>query len=618
MAKRRSKDSGKDELPKAKINKVTLQSVKKLLTYIRPYRGTFIVGMIFLFVSSITLLAFPALLGAMIDAAQNKQTYDWLPVSLSTIALICFAVLLFQSISSFFRIRLFVEVAEKSIADIRKNTYFRLITLPMEFFSNRRVGELNSRISTDLTQIQETMTITLAELIRQIILLIGGIAFLFIVSVKLTLLNLAILPVLIAAAVFFGRFIRKLSRETQDKLAESNTIVQETLQGISNVKAFVNEPYEANRYQNVLQDVVKIALRGGTYRGIFASFIIFCLFGAVVGVIWYGSHLVLQGDMTVGNLTTYILYSIFVAASMGSFPELYANVQKAVGASERVFELMEEDQEDISIDAIENEVKVPIHGEVAFKNVVFAYPSRSDIPVLKGINFSINAGEKLAIVGPSGAGKSTLASLILKFYDPQKGEILFDNKPSNSFDLTDIRKQIAIVPQDVLLFGGSIRQNIAYGRLNATEQEIEEAAQRANAHNFINEFPEGYDTLVGERGVKLSGGQRQRIAIARALLKDPAILILDEATSSLDSESERLVQEALEELMKNRTSVIIAHRLSTIRQADKIILIDDGAVQESGTHAELIQLEDGMYKYLIDLQSNTKTEKTEDSPSVLS
>ena len=542
----------------------------------------------------------------MIDAAQGKQTYDWLPLSISTIALICFTVLFFQSISSFFRIRLFVKVAENSIADIRKDTYFRLITLPMDFFANRRVGELNSRISADLSQIQETMTITLAELIRQLIILAGGIAFLFIVSVKLTLLNLAVLPILIVVAVIFGRFIRKLSRETQDKLAESNTIVQETLQGISNVKAFVNESYEAGRYQNVLQDVVRIAMRGGTYRGIFASFIIFCLFGAVVGVIWYGSTLVLQGDMTVGNLTTYILYSIFVAASMGSFPELYANVQKAVGASERVLELMEEEQEQVSINPADNVIKEVIKGKLAFNNVSFAYPSRKDVPVLKEITFSIKAGEKLAIVGPSGTGKSTLASLILRFYDPQSGEILFDDKSAEHFALTDIRNQIAIVPQDVLLFGGTIRENIAYGKLSASPEAVIEAAKRANADDFISGFPEGYETLVGERGVKLSGGQRQRIAIARALLKDPSILILDEATSSLDSESERLVQEALEELMKNRTSIIIAHRLSTIRQADKIIVIDKGTVLESGTHEELVKLEDGLYKYLIGLQSSTK------------
>lgn len=610
MAKRRSSGgAGKEDLPKAKINKKSLANVKKLLKYIHPYRFTFIIGMIFLFLSSITLLAFPALLGAMIDAAQGKQTYDWLPVSIGTIGLICFIVLFFQSVSSFFRIRLFVEVTEKSITDIRKDTYFRLITLPMDFFTNRRVGELNSRLSADLTQIQDTMTTTLAEMIRQIILLIGGVAFLFIVSVKLTLLNLAILPVLIIAAVIFGRFIRKLSREAQDKLAESNTIVQETLQGISNVKAFVNEAYEAGRYQNVLQQVVKIALRGGTFRGIFASFIIFCLFGAVVGVIWYGSVLVFNGEMTVGNLTTYILYSIFVAGSMGSFPELYANIQKAVGASERVLELMEEKQEDVSINQADNETKVRIHGALAFNNVSFAYPSRNDVQVLNDVNFSVNAGEKLAIVGPSGTGKTTLASLILRFYEPQTGEILYDNKPAESYALTDIRNQIAIVPQDVLLFGGTIRENIAYGKLNASDQAVEEAARRANAHEFILGFPEGYETLVGERGIKLSGGQRQRVAIARALLKDPAILILDEATSSLDSESERLVQEALEELMKNRTSIIIAHRLSTIRQADKIIVIDGGSVIESGTHDELMAQEKGLYKYLTELQSDNKTKE---------
>ncbi len=608
MAKRSR--TGNEDLPKAKINKKTLAHVRRLLKYIRPYRFVFIIGMIFLFLSSLTLLAFPALLGAMIDAAQGKQSYDWLPASIPTIGLICFAVLFFQSVASFFRIRLFVEVAEKSITDIRKDTYFRLITLPMDFFSNRRVGELNSRLSADLTQIQDTMTITLAEMIRQVILLAGGVAFLFIVSIKLTLLNLAILPVLIIAAVIFGRFIRKLSKEAQDKLAESNTVVQETLQGISNVKAFVNESYEANRYQNILNQVVQIALRGGTFRGIFASFIIFCLFGAVVGVIWYGSVLVLNGEMTVGNLTTYILYSIFVAGSMGSFPELYANIQKAVGASERVLELMEEKQEDVSINQADNEIKVPIKGNLAFNCVSFAYPSRKDIQVLNDITFNVNAGEKVAIVGPSGTGKSTLASLILRFYNPQVGEILYDDKTADFYALTDIRNQIAIVPQDVLLFGGTIRENIAYGKLNSSDKAIEEAARRANAHEFILGFPEGYETLVGERGIKLSGGQRQRIAIARALLKDPAILILDEATSSLDSESERLVQEALEELMKNRTSIIIAHRLSTVRQADKIIVIDGGSVIESGTHDELLAQEKGLYKYLTELQSDKKTKET--------
>ncbi len=591
-----------EELPKTKINKESIRKVSQLLKYLKPYRGKFIVGMVFLFLSSITGLAFPSLLGIMIDAAQGKQKYDFIPLNINMIGYISFGILFIQAFISFFRIRLFVEVAEKSLADIRRDTYFKLITLPMNFFSQRRVGELNSRISADLSQIQDTLTTTLAEMIRQVVLLVGGVSFLFYVSHKLTLLNIAILPVLVIVAVFFGRFIRKISREAQDKLADSNTVVEETLQGISNVKAFVNEAYEANRYDKSLREVVKIALRGANYRGGFASFIIFAIFGAIVGVIWYGSVLVSQGELSVGSLTTYILYSIFVGAAMGSFPELYANVQKALGASERVLEILQEDNEDISINEQENVIRQRIDGNLEFNNVEFSYPSRKEITVLNGVSFKANAGEKVAIVGPSGAGKSTIAGLILRFYDTQKGQLLFDGKPSNSYSLTDIRNQVAIVPQDVLLFGGTIRENIAYGRLSASTDEVIEAAKKANADGFITGFPEGYDTLVGERGVKLSGGQRQRIAIARALLKDPAILILDEATSSLDSESERLVQEALEVLMKDRTSIIIAHRLSTIREADKIVVLEKGKVIESGTHHQLMENQEGLYRYLSQLQ----------------
>jgi ABC-type multidrug transport system fused ATPase/permease subunit len=400
--------------------------------------------------------------------------------------------------------------------------------------------------------------------------------------------------------------MRQLSRQAQDKLAESNTVVEETLQGISNVKAFVNEAYEANRYDKSLREVVQIALRGANFRGGFASFIIFAIFGAIVGVIWYGSVLVFQGELTVGSLTTYILYSVFVGAAMGSFPELYANVQKAVGASERVLEILKEKNEPISIKVENNKIKQTINGSLKFNEVVFAYPSRKEITVLNSVSFTAKAGEKVAIVGPSGAGKSTIAGLILRFYTPQSGHILFDNKTADQYSLTDIRNQVAIVPQDVLLFGGSIIENIAYGRLNATKDEIIVAAKRANAHQFIVDFPEGYETMVGERGIKLSGGQRQRIAIARALLKNPSILILDEATSSLDSESERLVQEALEELMKGRTSIIIAHRLSTIREADKIVVLEKGVVIETGTHQELMQNKEGLYRYLSQLQTSPK------------
>lgn len=590
------------DLPKAKLNRESLHKITKLLVYLKPYRTKFFSALVFLFLTSLTGLAFPSFLGALIDAAQGKQRYAFLPPTVNAIGSLAFIVLFVQALVSYFRVIWFVQVAENALADIRRDTYFKLITLPMNFFSNRRVGELNSRISADLSQIQDAITTTLAEMIRQLVLMIGGIILLAIFSIKLTLTLLLILPVLIVVAVFFGRFIRKISRQAQDKLAESNTIVEETLQGISNVKAFVNEAFEAGRYEKKIREVAGIAVRGAKFRGLFASFIVFCLFGAIVAVIWYGSVLVSRGEMSVGNLTTFILYSIFVGAAMGSFPELYAGLQKAVGASERVLEILDEKGEAISIQIKDNGIKQRITGNLDFDKVVFAYPSRTEITVLKEVSFSARSGEKIAIVGPSGAGKSTIAGLILQFYHPQIGQILFDGKPASTYSLTDIRNQVAIVPQDVLLFGGTIRENIAYGKLDSTEEEVIKAAQRANADQFITGFPESYDTIVGERGVKLSGGQRQRIAIARALLKNPSILILDEATSSLDSESERLVQEALEELMKNRTSIIIAHRLSTIREADKIIVLEKGKVKESGTHEELVAQEGGLYRYLSSLQ----------------
>ncbi|GEM69463.1 multidrug ABC transporter ATP-binding protein [Sphingobacterium mizutaii NBRC 14946 = DSM 11724] len=549
------------------------------------------------------MLTFPALLGAMIDAAQGRVKYEWLPASVMYIGGLSLVILSFQSVISFFRIRLFVEIAEKALANIRKDTYHRLITLPIDFFANRRVGELNSRLSSDLSQIQDTMTTTLAEMLRQTISLGFGVALLIWVSPKLALMNLCILPLIIIVAIVFGRFIRNLSREAQDKLAESNSVVQETLLGISNVKAFVNEFFESKRYAEKLNQSVALAVKGATYRGIFASFIIFAIFGAVIIVIWYGASLVSIHEISVGDLTTYILYSMFVAGSMGSFPELYATLQRSLGASERVLEILNEPKEDIQVSDEDKEIKVELHGDIQFDHVSFAYPTRPDLTILKDISFHVAAGKKLAIVGPSGTGKSTIASLILKFYQPSSGQIKYDGIPADQLALTDIRNQVAIVPQDVLLFGGTIRENISYGNLTADAEDIITAAKRANAHQFIMDFPEGYDTVVGERGVKLSGGQRQRIAIARALLKDPAILILDEATSSLDSESERMVQQALIELMKNRTSIIIAHRLSTIRDADKIIVVEDGIISDMGNHQELMEKGSGLYHHLYTLQS---------------
>ncbi|OCX53481.1 multidrug ABC transporter ATP-binding protein [Mucilaginibacter sp. PPCGB 2223] len=597
-----SGNAAEQELPKAKINRRSLHNIKQLFNYLKPYRLKFAGAMFFLFLSSLTGLAFPKLVGGLVDAASHSLKQGLLPGNLNDIGLIALAVLFAQGFVSFFRVTWFVQIAENALADIRRDTYFKLITLPMDFFANRRVGELNSRISSDLSQIQDTITTNFAEIIRQITLMIGGIILMAMVSGKLALVILVILPLLIPSAILFARYTRKISRAAQDELAASNTIVQETLLGIASVKAFVNEAFEAARYDKSIRNVARLGIKGATVRGLFAAFVVFIGFGVIFCMVWYGAHLVLIKDLKFGELIQFVIYAMMVSTSLASLPEQYANIQRTVGASERVIEILNDKGESVNIIESENRIKQKIEGNLSFNNVQFHYPSRPEIEVLKGVSFDATAGQKVAIVGPSGSGKSTTASLILQFYHPQNGELLFDGKPASAYSLTDIRKQVAIVPQDVILFGGTIRENIAYGKLGATDEEIEQAAKRANAYDFITGFPEGFSTVVGERGVKLSGGQRQRIAIARALLKNPSILILDEATSSLDSESERLVQEALEELMKGRTSIIIAHRLSTIREADQIIVLEKGVIVESGNHDELLQNESGLYRYLSSLQ----------------
>jgi ABC transporter fused permease/ATP-binding protein len=585
-----------NDLPKSKITTSSLNKASLIFKYAENHRWKFYVGLVFLLLTGATALAFPKLMGMLIDCVNNKSYSQ-----ANEIALLLFGILFMQSIFSFFRLSLFVNFTENTLANLRLSLYSNLVKLPMSFFSQKRVGELNSRISSDITQIQDTLTSTIAEFLRQFILIIGGVALLATESIKLTLLMLSVVPLVAVAAVIFGRFIRKFSKNVQDQVAESQVIVEETMQGISIVKAFANEWYEIARYNGKIKDVVKLAIKGGKYRGYFASFIIFCLFGAIVAVVWFGVRLSISGEMSVGQLISFVLYSTFVGASFGGIAELYAQIQKAIGATERVFELLEETPEKINSDqnpAILQKIK----GNVTFKNVEFSYPSRKEIKVLKDVNFTANFGQKIAIVGPSGTGKSTIASLLLRFYKIDGGEITIDGKNIYDYDLENLRSNMSIVPQDVILFGGTIRENIAYGKPNATEAEIFLAAKQANALNFIESFPEKFETIVGERGIKLSGGQRQRIAIARALLKNPSILILDEATSSLDSESEKLVQEALEILMQGRTSIIIAHRLSTIRSADQILVLDNGVITEQGTHQELIALENGIYKNLSNLQ----------------
>ena len=578
----------------SKKSKTSLKRASRLFVYLKPYRLEFSLGILFLLLSTAASLIFPALMGDLVDSASEKIISN-----INEIALWLLALFALQAIFSYFRIVLFVNVTEKFLAVLRQETYAHLIKLPMNFFSKRRVGELNSRIAADISMLQETFTTDLAEFFRQVIIIVGGIVFLSLTSVKLTLFMLAIIPAMMLAAVFFGRYIKRFSKQVQKSIAESNTIIEETLQGIQNVKAFTNEFFEIGRYTKKTNEVMNIAKKGGKYRGAFASFIIFCLFGSIVAVIWYGVLMINAGELSIGQLFTFILYSVFIGASVGGMADIYAKIQKAVGATEHLLDILDEPTEQIVDSATQDSVK----GHILFQDLSFAYPSRPDIKVLKNLNLEIKEGRNIALVGPSGAGKTTLASILFGFYKINEGKILIDQKSIKDYDLHFLRKQIAIVPQDILLFGGTIKENIAYGKLGATEQEIEEAARKANALDFIKDFPEQMETLVGERGIQLSGGQRQRIAIARALLKNPRILILDEATSALDSESEKLVQEAMDELMKGRTSLVIAHRLSTIKNSDCILVVENGQIIEQGTHQEL-EKNGGLYSQLSEMQFN--------------
>ncbi|MEB2782551.1 ABC transporter transmembrane domain-containing protein [Algoriphagus sp. C2-6-M1] len=592
MAKKRG--TALDESEKRKLNKQNLSKLGGIFQFLMPYKGAFFLGLVFLVFSSLTLLTFPFVAGKLIDTAQGT---DWIVSDINSIALILVGILAVQSVFSFFRVWLFALVSERSMRDIRLALYSRMVRLPMTFFDKRRTGELISRITSDVSMLQDTFSVTLAELFRQVVTLVAGVIFLMVNTPKLTLFMLATFPVLVVIAMVFGKFIRKLSKSTQDELAAANVIVEETLQSISTVKSFVGEAFESARYGSGLNRVVGVALRAARYRGAFISFIIFALFGGIVAVMWYGASLVSSGEMSVGELVSFVLYTTFIGGSIAGLGDIYGQVQKAIGSSERVLEILDEEPESATGTKTTN-----FQGKIAFDHVSFHYPTRPEMEVLKDLTFHVDPGEKVALAGHSGAGKSTIIQLLMRFYDVQQGSIQVDDRPLSEWDLQNLRSHVGMVPQEVLLFGGSIRENIEYAKPGATEEEIILASKKANAWQFISQFPEGLDTLVGERGVKLSGGQRQRVAIARAILKDPSILILDEATSSLDAESESLVQEALDELMKGRTTIIIAHRLATIRKVDRIYVLSDGEIVEQGNHLDLLDREDGFYANLVRLQ----------------
>jgi ABC-type multidrug transport system fused ATPase/permease subunit len=591
MARRRR---GSEERPK--ISKDGWAKAKKLLTYLAPYRWSFFGGLFFLVIGSGVFMVFPAAAGELIDIAKGESKWGF---TLKDVGFVLVAILVLQAFTSYFRVLLFANVSEKGMADIRKALYNKLITQPIEFFDQNRVGELTSRSTADVQQLQDVLSITLAELIRQIIILVVGFIYLAWMAPQLLLVMISTFPVVIIIAMVFGRYIRKLSRKRQDKLAETSTILEETLQAISVVKAFTNEWFEHRRYGKSVDDVVTISLSFARVRGLFIVFIITALFGAMFFVLWWGATMVQAGTMKSGELVTFITLTAIIGAAVASLGDFYTQLLRAVGASERIMELLDSESE-ITLD--ETLPALKIKGKIAFNKVEFNYPSRPDLSILNDVNLNIEAGQKIALVGASGGGKSTIVKLLLRFYTLKGGNITIDEKPISDYNLLQLRQNIGIVPQDVILFGGTIRENIAYGKQDAAEAEIIKAAEQANAWEFINSFPEGLDTIVGERGVQLSGGQRQRVAIARAILKNPSILLLDEATSALDAESERVVQDALNKLMEGRTSIIIAHRLATVRDVDCIYVLEHGKIIEQGNHEELVANEKGIYTQLAKLQ----------------
>ncbi len=598
------KEKDKEDLPKAKLSIQNFKKSFRLFQYLGKSKWIFILGMFFVTGTAAVGLYFPIVAGKMFGyLGQTSMDSGVFSDMVTGTGFDLFILLVLQGAVSFGRVYTFSIVTENILKGLRADTFKKLVRMPMSFYSKNQVADLSSRLATDINVISEAFTVSIAEVIRQTIVGLGGMILLVhFTGWEVAKWFLAIIPPITFVAILYGKRIRKYSKALQDKISESSVIVSEALTGITSVKAFTNEQLEISKYEKVTTDIRNFGIKYGVMRGAFFAFIIMCIFGSIFFILFKMLLLINTHGLTPENFGKFMMLAIFVAGSLGGLPEQFASIQRALGATDRVFDIIDDTNEEINLSHKNNLNQHRLKGDIEFKNIQFTYPTRPDFQVLKNISFTVKAGQTIALVGSSGSGKSTLASMALRFYEPNSGQYIIDGKLSSNYELTELRDQMAIVPQDVLLFGGTIRENILYGKPAASDAEIMEAAKQANAYDFIMSFPDKFETLVGDRGIQLSGGQRQRVAIARAVLKNPSILILDEATSSLDSESERLVQEALDKLMIGRTSIVIAHRLSTIRNADKIVVLQKGEVLEMGTHQELIANEAGLYHKLCKMQ----------------